>query len=266
MPRVDDHLVEPEVTRDEIVRGQRVYAAPAKEPHAERHFELIQVIGPLLAPGYIGAADLLTRFGPRSDFATDTSVRRVGIDPETGSRYLEELAFEVVSAQSLRDITIRAEDVTQRGVRRLIAIFVKQGTVREWSRERNDWVTLPLDSMLEDPVLVRPVPVRALLDAAAADEAIVDALDSKGSPKLKEIRATERAEGRKEGHEEGRKEGLDEGLEQGRKEGLETAVASVCQAFGLPFGAAERARLEPLDSTDLEALLERLQTERRWPL
>jgi hypothetical protein len=150
MPRVDDHLVEPEVTRDEIVRGQRVYAAPAKEPHAERHIQLDYVIQSLVAPGYVGASDLLTRFGPRSDFATDTSVRRAGIDPETGSRYLEELAFEVVSTQSLRDITIRAEDVTERGVRRLIAIFVKNGTVREWSRERNDWVTLRRERSTED--------------------------------------------------------------------------------------------------------------------
>ena len=56
----------------------------------------------------------------------DTSVRRAGIDPSTDARYLEELAFEVVSEQSRRDITERAEDLARRGVRRLIAIFVKQ--------------------------------------------------------------------------------------------------------------------------------------------
>jgi hypothetical protein len=33
-PDVDDHLVEPEVTRDEIIGGQRVVASPAKRPHA----------------------------------------------------------------------------------------------------------------------------------------------------------------------------------------------------------------------------------------
>jgi hypothetical protein len=95
--------------------------------------------------------------------------------PDTGTRYLEELAFEVVSTQSKRDVTIRAEDLTARGVRRLLAIFVKQAEIREWSPSKNDWVTLPLDGKLEDPTLARPVEIKALLDAAAADDAVVDA-------------------------------------------------------------------------------------------
>jgi len=41
-----------------------------------------------------GSTDLLTRAGPGSDFATGTCIRRSGIDPRTGSRYLEEVAFE----------------------------------------------------------------------------------------------------------------------------------------------------------------------------
>ncbi len=242
MPLVDDHLVEPEITRDEMVRGQRIYAAPAKEPHAERHFELDYVIRSLVADGYVGASDLLTRVGPDSDFATDTSVRRAGLDPATGRRYLEELAFEVVSTQSLREITIRAEDLTKRGVRRLIAIFVKDGSVREWSRERNGWVPLPLDCMLEDPVLVRPVPVRALLDAAAADDAVVDALDRKGNRRIREIRAEE------------------------RKAALVHAVAILCELLEIPFGSTERAQLEALDGAAIDDLLGRLRVDRRWPL
>ena len=39
-PPVDEHLVEPEVTRDEIIGGRRVVALPAKEPHATRQFTL----------------------------------------------------------------------------------------------------------------------------------------------------------------------------------------------------------------------------------
>ena len=69
-PAVDDHLVQPEVTRDEIIGGQRVVLSPAKEPHATQQTRLNYVIGAPVAPGYIAATDLLTRHGEESDFAT----------------------------------------------------------------------------------------------------------------------------------------------------------------------------------------------------
>ena len=52
------------------------------------------------------------------DLATDTSVRRAGINPETGERYLEEMVFEVVNTQRLSDVTAKAEELAGRGVRR----------------------------------------------------------------------------------------------------------------------------------------------------
>ncbi len=39
-----------------------------------------------------------------SDFATDVCVRKDGVDPETGGRYLEELSFEVAHTQSLENL------------------------------------------------------------------------------------------------------------------------------------------------------------------
>jgi hypothetical protein len=245
MPNVEDHLVEPEITRDEMVRGRRVIAQPARPPHADRHAKLTYIVDAHATKGYVTSADLLTRVGPRSDFATDTCVRREGTDPTTGVRYLEELAFEIVSTQSMRDITERAEDLANRGLRRLIAIFVKNAAVREWSKERNDWVTLPLDGVLEDPVLVRPIPIRALFDAAVADNAVVRALDAKGNPEIARIKTENR----------------EEGLEKGRKEAIEV----VCKLLEIPFGPSERAQLESLDAAALEALLARLATDRRWP-
>jgi hypothetical protein len=233
-PGVDDHLVVPETTRDEIVRGRHVIAMPALPPHADRHCEVDYVIRAHTAEGYITASDLLTRVGPNSNFATDTSIRRAGIDPATGQRYLEELAFEVVSEQSNRDMRERAEDLTARGVRRVIAVFVKRGEVREWSRERNDWITLSLDGVLEDPTLARPVTVRALLDAGAADDEVIDALDAKGNPRLNRIKTQVRIE-------------------------------TTCKLLHIPFGPAERTRLESLDLPALEHLLAHLETERRWP-
>jgi hypothetical protein len=243
-PRIDDHLVRPE-TREELVRGRAVVAMPAKEPHAERHFMLDYVTGGALAPGYVGATDLLTRAGPGSDFATDTCIRREGIDPATGTRYLEELAFEVVGEQSLGDVTERAEDLAKRGVRRIIAIFVKKGEVREWSIERNGWIVLDPSGALEDRTLARPIPIHALLDRAEATRAVVQALHAKREPAIMEI------------EEKGRTEGRVEGMRQG--------IVALCGALGISLDAKRHATLQALDATALQALLAMIGTERRWP-
>jgi len=207
--------------------------------------------------GYVASSDLLTRAGPASDFATDTCIRRAGIDPATDVRYLEELAFEVVNEQSEREVRERAEDLSARGVRRIIAIFVERGEVREWSPDREEWVTLARSSLLEDPVLIRPVPVRALLDTAAADDAVVDALDAKGNRRLDRLEsAAQRA---------GRRSGLRESREEGREEGRREAVEVACELLGISLGPDERRQLEQLDGARLEALLAHLKSARRWP-
>ena len=247
-PRLDDHLVRGE-TREEMVRGRRVIASPAKPPHAKQHSEIGYLVRAHAAVGYEAATDLLTRAGPASDFATDTCLLRTGIDPATGTRYLEELAFEVVSEQSMRDITERAEDLANRGVRRLIAIFVKKGEVAEWSAETRTWVSLPLDAHLEDPTLARPMVIRALFDAAVADNEVVDALAAKGNPRLAQREANARAEGRMEG----------------RTEGLRSAIISLCNALDIPIGSDQRVQLQALDPAGLEQLHTRIATERRWP-
>src|SRR3954469_14359566 len=83
-PRVDDHLVEPEVTRDEIIGGHRIVAFPAHPPHADQQNELDFVLRTQVALGYRAAADLLTRFDEESDFASDACIYKVGVDPATG--------------------------------------------------------------------------------------------------------------------------------------------------------------------------------------
>lgn len=235
-PRLDDRLVRPE-TREERVRGRAVVAMPASPPHAERHYELDFVTRGALARGYVGASDLLTRSGPGSDFATDTCIRREGIDPETGERYLEELAFEVVGEQSLRDITERAADLTARGVRRVIAIFAKSGEVREWSRELDDWRVLDPDDVLEDRTLAQPIPIRALLDRAEANRTVVLALYAQQEPEIMAIEA--------------------KGITQG--------IVALCTVLDIPLDADRRATLQALDVPGLQALLATLGHERRWP-
>jgi Putative restriction endonuclease len=192
-PPVDEHLVAPEVSRDEVIRGRRVVAMPALPPHADRQASLSYVITGHVKPGYVGSSELLTRVGAGSDFATDVCVRKAGDDPRTGQRYLEELSFEVVNEQSMRDIREKAEDLTARGVRRVIAVFVKTGKVSEWDPRKAAWKELAGDATLEDPCLSRPIRVEALLDAAEADTAVARALVDKHHPVIEEVRAEGKA-------------------------------------------------------------------------
>lgn len=240
LPRIDERLVTPE-SREELLRGRIIIAAPANPPHAECQADVVSLARRANAQGFVGATELLTCTGPSSDFATDACLRREGIDPATGVRYLEELAFEVVAEQSLADITARAQDLTARGVRRIIAIFVKLHEVREWSGERNDWVVLDPSTHLEDPTLVTPIPIHALLDRAAADDAVAWALHAKQNPAIMAIEAKGEAKGTREG------------------------ILAVCDVLGIPLDAARHATLHALDTTGLQSLLHTICTERCWP-
>jgi len=208
MPGLDDHLVKPEVTRDEIVRGERMVAMPSLPEHGDRHFGIDYVLGAHVKSEYVGSTDLITRFSPGSDFATDTCIRRGGTDPSTGGRYLEEVAFEVVNTQSASELRVRAEDVTARGVRRFFGIFVKKGLVAEWSSKKGTFVPIAPDGEIADPTLATPVSVRALLDAAEADNGVARALLSKNNPVLVAAREKEREEGREEGLLQGKASSL----------------------------------------------------------
>jgi len=199
-PAVDDHLVEPEVTRDEIIGGRRMVASPAEMPHAIRHTDLDYLIRAHVAPGYTTAADLITRFDEDSDFASDVAVLRNGIDPETGSRYLEEIAFEVVSGQNRSIVGEKAVRMHRRGVRRIFTVWLKKQQVCEWSPESRNWRPLDAEAQIEDPCLVKPMAVAALLDAAAlADDAVVEALVAKDNPAIRKREAAAEARGRAAG-------------------------------------------------------------------
>src|SRR3954471_17395326 len=82
-PAVDDHLVVPEITRDEIIAGRRVVAFPAEAPHGDQQVDLDFLLRSHVAPGYVVSADLIARFAVDSDFASDACVRREGVDPAT---------------------------------------------------------------------------------------------------------------------------------------------------------------------------------------
>lgn len=247
-PYVDTRLVRPE-TREEMIDGQLIEAAPANPEHGDEHTLLDRVLGTHAALDRTPSTDLLTHADEGSDFATDLSIRLSGIDPRTGSRYLEELAFEVVNEQSMPYMIARARKLGACGVRRIFAVFVKKHEVGEWSPELNQFVPLPLDGTIEDRSLVCPVPVRALFDPAAADEALVNALEAKKTAGL----AHKLAKSRAEGHAEG------------RAEAFAAAIEAMCDLLGIPLGPRELESLESMDADARAALLAHLKAERRWP-
>ena len=238
-PKLDEHIVKSE-TREEMIRGERVHAMPSLPPHGDQHFRLDYIIGAHLRPGYTGSTDMLTRSSIESDFATDTCVRKAGIDPATNERYLEEVAFEVVYQQTWRDITVRAEDLTKRGVRRVFAIFVKKRQVCEWSRESNHWTDVRPDQPLEDPCFASPLTVAALLDAAAADDSVARALLRKKNPVIEKLRKKDRQQSQKKGRKEGLQEGVRVGVIQTEQRIL---IVIVEKSLTRHLTDKERARL-----------------------
>ena len=230
-PRLDDHLVVPEVTRDEIIKGRRVVSHPAQRPHGRQHSQLDFLVRGLVAPGHETSSDLLTRMGQDSDFASDACIYKV--DPETDTRSLEELAFEVVSTQSTRNVTEKAEVMHERGVRRIFAIFAREPRrVCEWSPETRSWRVLDPGSRIEDPCLVTPLAVSALLDAASADDAVAEALLVKQNPViLREVAA---------------------GEARGEARGRAEAIVQILEARGIAVSPAQRQKI--LSCTDVSRL------------
>ncbi|WP_428263785.1 hypothetical protein [Haliangium sp.] len=191
-PAVGDYVVEPE-TDTEMLDGEVRRALPAGPAHGDRHIDVGYVLRAHLAPGYIASADLLTRQSESNNFASDACIRKQGRDPDTGDRYLEELAFEIKATQRPGDLTRRARIMSDRGVRRVFAIWVagdpaagtlRIGPLQEWSPDAGTWRTCDPDEDIVDECLRKPLPVRALLDAAQADHAVARALIDADNPEI----------------------------------------------------------------------------------
>ena len=236
-PPVDDYLDEPEVTRYERPGGRRVLASPATAEHGDPHFLLDKVLGPHLAEGYVGSVDLKTRVDTKREFAGDTCVRKSGIDPGTGTRYLEEVVFEVVYKRSADETKKRAQGFAARGVRRQIAVFVREKKVCEWSTTSNGWRTLDPRRSLRDPCLVRPLPIRALFDGAMAEIAVARALEAKDNPAIVEMKRESEARGEA----------------RGKTQGLAESLLTILDARGIPLSEDVRARI--LATSDSETLM-----------
>ena len=211
LPAIDDRLVAPE-TRYEMYDGELVYVSPADPPHGERHLQLAALIEAHTGFEFEAAADLLTRTSKVDDIAPDVSVYPDAPHPETGGRQLEQLAFEIVSTQSLGRAAVKAAKLTARGVRRVFAIDVERSRVLEWSTDRGTWHELDAAGHIEDPALEVPLPIEAMIHAAKADDAVARALVARHNPVIEAVRARDRASSRAEGKIEGKVEGKIEAL------------------------------------------------------
>ena len=111
-------------------------------------------------------------------------------------------------------------------------------------------------------VLKNPVPVRSLVDRAAANRATLrNLLNQLGYQDLDAVRAEGRHEGLKEGLEESRQAGLKEG----QAEGLREAVYTACALLAIPVSASRRALVERMDVAKLQSLCDHLKRSRTWP-
>ena len=198
LPAVDDRLVAPE-SRFEIWDGRVEYVAPADEPHGTQHSKLSALLEAHVAADYEVASDMLTRTSQLDDVAPDASVFPAARDAETGQRRLEELAFEVASTETLNHVAGKARKLSDRGVRRIFAIDVTRRRAVEWSAATDSWSILERDAQIEDRALAAPLPVRALVSAAKADDAMARALLAKKNPVLVEAVTRGKLEGKIEG-------------------------------------------------------------------
>ena len=103
---------------------------------------------------------------------------------------------------------------------------------------------LERSAVVEDETLVEPLEVEALLDAAAADNAVASSLVRRNNPVIVKLQ------------EKSRSEGLAEGLRR--------AVRRLCGAFDIELDAEREGALTAMGAAELEALQERLLRERRW--
>ena len=242
LPAVDERLIMPE-TRYEVIDGEVVYVSPAEPPHAILHAKLSALLEAHAATGFGTASDMLTRTSEKGDMAPDGSVFPLAPDPETGGRQIEQLAFEVVSTESLAHAGRKAAALTARGVRRVFALDVERRRALEWSTATGAWQMLHPDGVVDDPALVVPLPVAALV-GVGAEYAVANALLAKRNPILSQ--AIDEGEAR--------------GEARGRGDGVARALLQLLEARFGTLDAPARARVASADEPQCLAWIARAAT------
>ena len=227
---MDERLAAPE-THTQVIDGVVVQTMGANPPHAVQHAEVARIFAGCIASGYLAAVDMLTRVDRDNDRAADVSVFPAALDPKTGGRQLEELAFEVCDSERVRDVSDKARRFVARGVRRVFYVRVDAHEVYEWQRANDAWERLRDDDAIADRCFVVPIPVGALVLRVLADDTVAAALLARGNAVI--TAAVERA--RRGGRDEGRVLGVRESL-------LRLLVVR-----GVALSDAQRAKVDACD-------------------
>jgi len=198
---VDDRLVEPG-SGFEVFAGKILAVPPADEPRGIHHARIVALLDAHVVPEYEVAVDMLTRTAELDDIAPNASVFPRARDPETGGRQIEELVFDFVNTQRPGEGGEKAGSLAARGVRRIFGVDLVIHRIASWTAATKTWEILPLDFVIEDPVLATPLPVRALLASDRTDDTIVRALIDRGHPAILEMQRKAYEAGREEGRKE----------------------------------------------------------------
>jgi hypothetical protein len=271
------------------MHGQVYEMMGSREPHAIATGQLAYVLFALVRAEFQAAVDMLTRADRYSDVAPDACVFPKALTL-AGGRRLEHLVFEVLDSQSVANVTVKVRLLKKRGVRRLFILDINAATVSEWIQ--GSWNEL--SKVIEDPTcFVRPLGLKALLEAADADREVALALLAKRTPVLMErirkgeIRGEKRgkkegfadgkeegfadgkeegfADGKKEGFADGKEAGFADGKEEGRREGLVEAITWYCEFLGIELSQQRRTVIERANEVTLRAWVDHLKTHRQWP-
>jgi hypothetical protein len=246
MPGVDDRLAIPEAG-EEYFDGVRYETLAGEAAHADPQCQLAYVVRACVAEGWIASTELLTRTDHGSDFASDVCVRREGKDPQTGQRYVEELSFEVANTQTMGELEWRAKKLAARGVRRLLAVMVREKEIREWGPGVG-WKVRSQRGEIRDRAFHKPVRVRAILDAAEADRLVFEALVAKKEPHLMKFVEEREAKGR----------------EEGREEIFRRNIKDLCDVLSIEWTAERNASIQAMSLSELDAVWAHLVAEKSW--
>ena len=259
-PPVDERIVQPE-SRFEVMHGQVYEMMGSHKPHAIATGRLAYILSALVRPEFQAAVDMLTRADRHSDVAPDACVFPKA-PTVSGGRRLEHLVFEVLDSQSVANVTVKVRLLKKRGVRRLFILDINAATVSEWIQ--GSWNEL--SKVIEDPTcFVRPLGLKALLEAADADREVALARLAKRTPVLMESIRKGEKRGEKRGFADGKEEGFADGKEEGRREGLVEAITWYCEFLGIELSQQRRTALERADEGTLRAWVNHLKTHRQWP-
>lgn len=126
---------------------------------------------------------------------------------------------------------------------------VENGPIKEWSRENERWVELADNDAIDDPCLSRPIAIRALLDAAAADDAVVEALAAKNNPALERYK--------RDSYQTGKRDALEASLRQ--------HLRDLASAYDVELTARRLRHIDRLDIDGLQDLRNHLMAHRCLP-